>query len=191
MTLGEKLKDIRKRFGLSQEQLAEIINVSRQAITKWETDKGMPDVMNLQELAKVFGVTVDYFLRDEGTSAVKTMTKSLDKTKYGSKLSAYNEILKEFYGEPWEVYVLSRSKKFKLTDFIIDTLTAPEISPVDTADMLSDMSPYYLAKKDGVKLLVNIRKWVLTAVELPSDTNEKKFTYGKDAFVNTGKLKLK
>ena len=191
MTLGEKLKDIRKRFGLSQEQLAEIMNVSRQAITKWETDKGMPDVMNLQELAKVFGVTVDYFLNDEGTAAVKTMTKDLDKTKYKSKLSAYNEILKEFYGEPWEVYVLSRSKKFKLTDFIIDTLTAPEISPVDTADMLSDMSPYYLAKKDGVKLLVNIRKWVLTAVELPSDTNEKKFAYGKDAFVNTGKLKLK
>lgn len=191
MTLGEKLKDIRKRFGLSQEQLAEIMNVSRQAITKWETDKGMPDVLNLQELAKVFGVTVDYFLNDEDTAAVKTMTKDLDKTKYKSKLSAYNEILKEFYGEPWEVYVLSRSKKFKLTDFIIDTLTAPEISPVDTADMLSDMSPYYLAKKDGVKLLVNIRKWVLTAVELPSDTNEKKFTYGKDAFVNTGKLKLK
>jgi len=190
MTLGEKLKDIRKRFGLSQEQLAEIMNVSRQAITKWETDKGMPDVMNLQELAKVFGVTVDYFLNDEGTAAVKTMTKDLDKTKYKSKLSAYNEILKEFYGEPWEVYVLSRSKKFKLTDFIIDTLTAPEISPVDTADMLSDMSPYYLAKKDGVKLLVNIKKWVLTAVELTSDTNEKKFTYGKDAFVNTGKLKL-
>ena len=190
MTLGEKLKDIRKRFGLSQEQLAEIMNVSRQAITKWETDKGMPDVMNLQELAKVFGVTVDYFLSDEGTSAVKIMTKALDKTKYKSKLSAYNEILKEFYGEPWEVYVLSRSKKFKLTDFIIDTLTAPEISPVDTADMLSDMSPYYLAKKDGVKLLVNIRKWVLTAVELPSDTNEKKFTYCKDAFVNTGKMKL-
>lgn len=35
MTLGEKLKEIRKRFGLSQEQLAEIMNVSRQAITKW------------------------------------------------------------------------------------------------------------------------------------------------------------
>lgn len=39
MTLGQKLKEIRKRFGLSQEQLAEIMNVSRQAITKWEYDK--------------------------------------------------------------------------------------------------------------------------------------------------------
>ena len=190
MTLGEKLKDIRKRFGLSQEQLAEIMHVSRQAITKWETDKGMPDVVNLQELAKVFGVTVDYFLNAEGQASGLTMTKALDKENYKSKLGAYNESLKEQFGESWEVYVLSRSKKFKLTDFIIDTLTAPEISPVDTADMLSDLSPYYLATKDGVKLLVNIKKWVLTVTELPEDTNEKRFTYGKDAFLNTGKLKL-
>ena len=48
MTLGQKLKDIRKRFGLSQESLAEIMNVSRQAITKWERDEGLPDVSNLQ-----------------------------------------------------------------------------------------------------------------------------------------------
>ena len=40
MTFGQKLKEIRKRFGLSQEQLAEIMNVSRQAITKWENDSG-------------------------------------------------------------------------------------------------------------------------------------------------------
>ena len=38
MTLGQKLNEIRKKFGLSQEQLAEIMNVSRQAITKWESD---------------------------------------------------------------------------------------------------------------------------------------------------------
>ena len=171
MTLGEKLREIRKKFGLSQEQLADMINVSRQAITKWETDKGIPDVTNLQELAKVFGVTVDYFLNDANRAPVLSMKKELDKSKYKSKLSAYREILKEYYDEPWEVYLLSRSKKFKLTDFIIDTLTVPEIGPVDTADMLSDMSTYYLAKMDGVKLLVNIRKWVLTATELPSDTN--------------------
>ena len=49
MTLGQKLKEIRKKFGLSQEQLAEIMNVSRQAITKWETDEGLPDTENLKE----------------------------------------------------------------------------------------------------------------------------------------------
>ena len=51
MTLGQKLKEIRKRFGLSQGQLAEIMNVSRQAITKWENDAGIPDTSNLLELS--------------------------------------------------------------------------------------------------------------------------------------------
>lgn len=65
MTLGQKLRKIRSKFGLSQEQLAEVINVSRQAITKWENDGGLPDVSNLQEISEVFGVTVDYLLNDD------------------------------------------------------------------------------------------------------------------------------
>ena len=47
MSLGETIREQRKKAGLSQEQLAEKLNVSRQAITKWETDKGIPDVANL------------------------------------------------------------------------------------------------------------------------------------------------
>ena len=62
MTLGQKLKEIRKKFGLSQEQLAEIINVSRQAITKWETDAGLPDTENLKELSRIFEISIDYLL---------------------------------------------------------------------------------------------------------------------------------
>ena len=57
MTLGQKLREIRKKFGLSQEQLAEIMNVSRQAITKWENDSGIPDVSNLQELSNLMKLT--------------------------------------------------------------------------------------------------------------------------------------
>ena len=48
MTLGEKIKEARKQCGLSQEQLAEKMTVSRSAIAKWETDKGLPDVDNLK-----------------------------------------------------------------------------------------------------------------------------------------------
>ena len=62
MTFGEKLKEIRKRFGLTQEKLSGLIHVSRQAITKWENDEGLPDITNLQELSKIFGVTIDYLL---------------------------------------------------------------------------------------------------------------------------------
>lgn len=47
MSLGEKLKENRKKAGLSQEELAEKLNVSRQAITKWENDKGFPSIESL------------------------------------------------------------------------------------------------------------------------------------------------
>ena len=52
MTFGEKLKEARKDAGLSQEQFAEKMSVSRSAVAKWETDKGMPDVNNLKVIAR-------------------------------------------------------------------------------------------------------------------------------------------
>jgi transcriptional regulator with XRE-family HTH domain len=62
MKFAEKLKSIRKQAGMSQEQLAEKMMVSRQAITKWESDKGMPDIENLKQLSKLLDVSIDYLL---------------------------------------------------------------------------------------------------------------------------------
>lgn len=59
MNFGDRLKQIRANQGLSQEQLAEKIGVSRQAITKWETNRGLPDVENMIILAEIFKVTLD------------------------------------------------------------------------------------------------------------------------------------
>ena len=64
MTLGEKIRFARKRCNLSQEQLAEKMCVSRSAIAKWETDKGMPDVENLKILSRLLQVSVDSLLSD-------------------------------------------------------------------------------------------------------------------------------
>ena len=62
MTLGEKLKEARKKIGLSQEQLAEKLCVSRQAVTKWESDKGIPDIGNLKEIATLLNTSIDYLV---------------------------------------------------------------------------------------------------------------------------------
>ena len=59
MDFGDKLKQYRLKEGLSQEQLAEKIGVSRQAITKWETKRGLPDVENMIILAELFNLTLD------------------------------------------------------------------------------------------------------------------------------------
>lgn len=139
MTFGEKLKEIRKRFGFTQEELSELINVSRQAITKWERDEGLPDITNLQELSKLFGLTIDYLLSNDNNLPALTLRKELDKDKYKSKLSMYEEVLKEYFDDSYEIYVLSRSKKMNAVETLLDTFIVPEIGPVSTADALSDL----------------------------------------------------
>ena len=65
MKLGEKLQKLRKQNGLSQEQLAARLTVSRQAVSKWELDESTPDTENVLQLSRLFGVSCDYLLRDE------------------------------------------------------------------------------------------------------------------------------
>lgn len=65
MTFAEKLKTIRKQAGMSQEQLAEKLGVSRQAVTKWETDGGIPDIENLIAVSTLFSISIDELLSNE------------------------------------------------------------------------------------------------------------------------------
>lgn len=65
MKLSDKIIRLRKANGWSQEDLAERLNVSRQAISRWEGATAQPDVTNILQLSKLFGVTTDYLLNDE------------------------------------------------------------------------------------------------------------------------------
>lgn len=64
MTIGAKIQILRKQKGLSQEQLAEELGVSRQAVSKWEAEQSIPDIDKIIVLSDFFGVTTDYILRD-------------------------------------------------------------------------------------------------------------------------------
>ena len=94
----------------------------------------------------------------------------------------YEEVLKEYFDDSYEIYVLSRSKKMNAVETLLDTFIVPEIGPVSTADALSDLTPYYLVKRDNLRFLVNIKNYVLEIIELPSNTNDKKITYNKNIF---------
>ncbi len=65
MRLSDKIVELRKTNGWSQEELAEKLNVSRQAISRWEGAAAQPDAANILQLSKLFGVTTDYLLNDE------------------------------------------------------------------------------------------------------------------------------
>jgi len=63
MKLGEKIAVLRKQRGLSQEDLANMMGISRQAISRWEQDENTPDVENIVQLSEIFNVSTDYLLR--------------------------------------------------------------------------------------------------------------------------------
>ena len=68
MIFPEKLQLIRKSKGLTQDDLAEKLNVSRQAVAKWESGQGYPDIANLINISNLFNVTVDYLVKDSDCS---------------------------------------------------------------------------------------------------------------------------
>jgi transcriptional regulator with XRE-family HTH domain len=65
MTLSDKIIRERKKNGWSQEELAEKVNVSRQAVSKWEAGQSVPDLDKILQISNLFGVTTDYLLKDE------------------------------------------------------------------------------------------------------------------------------
>ena len=65
MIFADKLMDLRKKNGWSQEELAEKLNVSRQAVSKWESAQSVPDMNRIIQLSELFGVSTDYLLKDE------------------------------------------------------------------------------------------------------------------------------
>lgn len=65
MKLSDKIVELRKSKGMSQAELAEKLDVSRQAISRWEVGSAMPDAINILQISKWFGVTTDYLLNDD------------------------------------------------------------------------------------------------------------------------------
>jgi len=75
MTIGEKIQYLRRKRGLSQDQLAEMVDVSRQSISKWERDESLPEITKIVILSEIFDVTTDYLLKKD-TSPVPNLTEA-------------------------------------------------------------------------------------------------------------------
>lgn len=83
MTLGEKLKTLRASRGLSQEQLAAELNVSRQAVSKWECGDAAPDLDKLRAICTYFGVTTDYLIWENEEDAPKAAVPEKERASRG------------------------------------------------------------------------------------------------------------
>lgn len=103
MVFGKKLKQLRKQRGMSQEQLAAQIMVSRQAISKWETGESMPDTDNILQLSELFGVSIDYLLKNNANEETD------------SKLSKK--------GASTRISIISKIKPYKMSSFYKFTIS--------------------------------------------------------------------
>ena len=86
MTFSEKLIRLRKREGISQEELASYLEVSRQAVSRWEQGTALPDAGNLLKLRQRFGVSVDWLRRTAITRFVSNRWKMASQNS-GQELS--------------------------------------------------------------------------------------------------------
>jgi len=84
MTLSEKLYSLRRKQGLSQEALAEKLDCSRQVISKWENGTTTPDAEMLQKYSELFGVSIDYLVKDDIEEP--TSTQPAEKNSTNKKL---------------------------------------------------------------------------------------------------------
>ena len=79
MEISEKIKQIRNKEGLTQEQFSEKINVSRNAVAKWETNRGYPDIQNLISISEVFYISLDELVKDDVNVKNKIIAESSSK----------------------------------------------------------------------------------------------------------------
>ncbi len=73
--LGEQIRTIRNKENLSQEQLGQKMNVTRQAIYKWESGKGYPDIQNLIKLSELFEISIDKLIKGDSSFQSKIKVK--------------------------------------------------------------------------------------------------------------------
>ena len=188
MKLNEKIKKYRKIFNLTQEQLAEKLNVSRQVITKWESDNGLPDIENLKQLSKTFNVSIDYLLNDneEVTHPVLRETYELEKNNYSNRYDYAVSYLKKNYPEPSIIYGLSQSKDLTTLEWITDFIINPGI--IDAIHWLNEFAIWFLVEKETQSLLIKVTKEYIETKEISNIIDKKKFVHEKNKFTRLNKI---
>ncbi|MBR6595760.1 MAG: helix-turn-helix domain-containing protein [Oscillospiraceae bacterium] len=193
MTFGEKLKQARQNASLSQEELAVKISVSRSAVAKWETDKGLPDIQNLKNIAWALGVSIDYLLDDGSRLELSVIREKIDLTRYGKgrKKVIKDKIVREKYPDS-EVFSLQAEEKLTKPERIADNLLLffthlGEIFPLVKA--LNNLGKeFYLVWRGQRQYLVMVTNEFLESRELAEPMTEKKFQIGNFKYTNCGPI---
>ena len=188
MTLGEKIKEARKQCGLSQEQLAEKMAVSRSAVAKWEANNGLPDVDNLKALAQLLNVSVDYLLDDGEVIDEVAMREPYNLSDYGKgiKKKKKDRVIREKFPDA-EIHTLLGKLKLTKSEKVIDNLLGFFTdAPFGTPELINNFKnmdkEFYLVEKDGKQFLVTITDEFVETRQLAKRITAEKFEIGNWKF---------
>lgn len=209
MTFGEKLKKARIEAGFTQEELAGKLTVSRAAIAKWESDRGMPDITNLKALAAALNVSIDYLL-DDGTALDLTVTKkAIDLRKYGDtgklsrlkKVSIKEKLIRDEYPEAQIIGLtitkIKNTKNESIADAAIGlfALLLGGIPLFGTQEMGKTVGSldqqYYLVNEGEKQYFVLVTDEFIISRAMASKITDKKFTIEDKVFQVVGEVKKK
>ena len=200
MTLGKKLRSARKSAGLTQEQLSEKLLVSRQAITKWEAGKGMPDIENLKRISKLLDISIDYLLdggevidlsamREEINLDDYTYTRKI-KGRWSKKAGKKDMVVMEKYPDAEIHGLLGKqilTKGEKVTDNAIGFLTdAPFGMPEFLNGIKNTNKEFYLVNQSNKQFFVIVTNEFIESRQLAEKITDKKFAIGNFSFVDCG-----
>lgn len=193
MTFGEKLKQARQNAKLSQEELALKISVSRSAVAKWETDKGLPDIQNLKNIAWALGVSIDYLLDDGTRLELSVIRESIDLTRYGKgrKKVIKDKIVREKYPDA-EIFTLLAEEKLTKPERIFDTFLLFFTNLCETMSLVKSLNnldkEFYLVRQGQRQYLVMVTSEFMESRELAEPMTEKKFQIGNFKYTNCGPI---
>ena len=189
MKLGEKIKEARKQCGLSQEQLAEKMAVSRSAVAKWEANNGLPDVENLKALAQLLNVSVDYLLDDGEVIDEVVMREPYNLSDYGKgiKKKKKDRVIREKFPDA-EIHTLLGKLKLTKSEKVIDNLLGFFTdAPFGTPELINSFKnmdkEFYLVEKDGKQFLVTITDEFVETRQLAKRITAEKFEIGNWKFI--------
>ena len=206
MTFGEKLKNARLDAGYTQEELAARLTVSRAAIAKWESDRGMPDVTNLKALAEVLNVSTDYMLDDGKPIDLSVTKKPIDLRKYGDqgklsrlkKVKIKEKIIREEYPDSriirLTVTKIKNTKSENTADQIIGWFALlfghiPLFGTQEFGKTIKTMDhQYYLVNEDRKQLFVLMTDEFIVSRVMVEKIEEKKFTIEDREFLVVGEV---
>ena len=186
MTLADKLKEARKNAGLTQIELAEKLCVSRQAITKWETGKGIPDVDNLKVISKILNVSIDFLLDDEEVldkTVIKEQINLDDYVKEGQLRSKKDAVVYSKYPNADIIPLLAKKKSTKGQKIFGELLGWVTDAPTGTDEMYNQLADihkaYYLVEQKGVQILVTVTEDFIESKVMAKEIVEDKFEIGE------------